>query len=192
MRLFVGIELDPPLRASAGAAVALLRHELERHAPDLHARWLPVANLHLTLAFIGEVPDDTTRRVSAALAAGFAVSSFQLSLAGAGAFPPSGPLRVVWIGVADGESSLRELHADIVGRLSQVGLSFEERAYSAHLTVARLKDVRGAGVRAVREALRGVAIQLPSQQVKAVTLFRSRVSSAGSTYDVVMRVPLQG
>jgi 2'-5' RNA ligase len=192
MRLFVGVELDAPLRTSAAAAIALLRRAVEERAPDVQIRWLPIANLHLTLAFIGEVQDDMSRRVSASLSEGLAVSSFELSLAGAGAFPPSGPLRVVWIGVSDGESSLRRLQADIVARLSSLGLAFDDRAYSPHLTVARLKGARGPGARAVREALRGVGIQLGPQRVKAVTLFRSRVSSAGSTYDVLMRVPLQG
>lgn len=192
MRLFVGVELDPPVRVSAATAVELLRGEIDGQVPDLHARWLPAANLHLTLAFIGEVPDDVSRCVSAALAEGFTVPAFDLRFAGAGAFPPAGPVRVIWIGVADGAASLSRLQAGIVARLSRLDLRFEERAYSPHLTVARLKDVRGARARVVREALGRIDVTLAPQHVRAVTLFRSRVSSAGSTYDALMRVPLQG
>ena len=119
------------------------------------------------------------------------VPIFDLAFGGAGAFPPSGPLRVMWIGVTQGERSAGELHRDVVTRLSRLGLRFEARAYSPHLTVARVKDTRGPLARA-REVLRSMPVALDSQRVTAVTLFRSRVSSSGSTYDVVMRVPLQG
>ena len=133
-----------------------------------------------------------SRRVSASLSEGLAVSSFELSLAGAGAFPPSGPLRVVWIGVSDGESSLRRLQADIVARLSSLGWPSTIGPIPRISRVARLKGARGPRRTRRARGSAGVGIQLGPQQVKAVTLFRSRVSSAGSTYDVLMRVPLQG
>jgi len=192
MRLFVGIELEPPLQDAVGAVIAALRRDLEERAPDIRIRWLPPANLHLTLAFIGEVQDAFLEPIRAALAQGFSVPAFDLAFGSAGTFPAAGPLRVVWIGVAQGEAALRQLHDEIVGRLGRLGLRFEERAYSPHLTVGRVREGRGPAARRVREVAREGAAALGPQHVAAVTLFRSRLSPAGSTYDVVMRVPLQG
>jgi 2'-5' RNA ligase len=191
MRLFTGIELAAPVRAALAATTGQLRRHLEARIPDLQARWIPPANLHLTLAFIGEVADSRVPEVANALQRGFATPGFDLELAGAGAFPPSGPPRVAWIGVYQGAAPLRALHGEVVVRLGELGFEFEARPYSPHLTVARLRDVRGPSGRVLREALGQAEVTPAAQRVGDMTLFRSRVSSSGSTYDVVLRVPLR-
>jgi 2'-5' RNA ligase len=192
MRLFVGIELGESLAASVGAAVTRLRSELHQSCPGLAARWVSHANLHLTLVFIGEVADSDRSAVSAALEPPFGVSAFDLGVSGFGAFPVSGPLRVIWMGIAQGVRDLSVLHEEVNGRLVRVGRAAEARPYSPHLTVARVKDARGVPARAVRDAVRASIAGGGSTRVEAVTLFRSRLSREGSAYEPLMRVPLLG
>jgi RNA 2',3'-cyclic 3'-phosphodiesterase len=189
MRLFIGIELGDSLVASVEAAVTRLRSQIRRSCPELAARWVRRDNLHLTLVFIGEVADGGVPDVRAALEPAFATRAFDLRIDGFGAFPPSGPVRVVWMGVTEGRRELSLLHDEIQGRLNRPG---EPRPYAPHLTVARVKDVRGPSARAVRDVVRTAHGDAGAARVEAVTLFRSRLSPEGSVYEALMRVPLRG
>jgi 2'-5' RNA ligase len=191
MRLFIGIELDDRVRAAAAAAVAHLRSRLESADEGFSARWVPTENLHVTLWFIGEVADSRALEIDAALRAGFDVRPFTMRVAGFGAFPASGPMRVFWLGVRAGSENLSALHAETAALLLPMGFKGARRAYSAHVTVARTKGTsRGSGT-ALRRILLKESADCGECRVSAVTLFRSRVSSRGATYDPLLRVPLQ-
>lgn len=127
-RLFVAI--DPPeviQQQVAGICAGL---------PD--ARWTPVMQLHLTLSFIGEVNGNAFLDTREALAA-CTGSPFPLRLRGVGHFPPRGLPKVVWAGVERSEP-LQVLQRKIVTRLFQLGLEPDNRRFSPHITLARLRD----------------------------------------------------
>ena len=77
-------------------------------------------------------------------------SAFPLSLAGCGAFPPSGQPRVLWIGVHQGLQEMRSLHREIGERLEPPRYLPERREYAAHLTIARVKDSGRGAAREMR------------------------------------------
>jgi 2'-5' RNA ligase len=190
-RIFVGVELDPAVKAAAAAAAAALRDDLASADIRVLARWVPEDNLHITLFFIGEVADAGVTRVEAALAPPFAHPGFGIHLSGLGAFPPSGVPRVFWIGVRAGREALSALQADVSARLATAGCEPEGRPYSAHLTIARVKDLQSRGHAArVRRILAGRDADAGESRVSAVTLFQSRLSPKGSTYEPLLRVPL--
>jgi 2'-5' RNA ligase len=192
MRLFVGVELDDRVKAAAAAVAERMRTRLTRARAHLDARWIQPENLHITLWFIGEVDEERGGLITAALNAPFATGPFELALAGAGAFPPSGAPRVIWIGVRRGGEALRAMNDEVGVRLTALGCEAERRPYSAHLTLARVKAAaRGSGA-AVRRALSDTAADLGVCRVNAVTLFRSHLSPKGSTYEPLLRVPLRG
>ena len=189
MRLFIGIELDEPVRERAAAIAESLRIQLGRR---IDARWIPAVNLHITLWFIGEVTDERAEELLGALRPPFAEPSFDIHLAGLGAFPASGTPRVIWLGVQSGGERLVRLHAELAARLRPLGVEPERRAYSAHLTIARVKAVPG-GERdlPLRAELRAWPAVAGHCRVAAVTVFRSRLSPKGATYEPLLRVPLQ-
>jgi 2'-5' RNA ligase len=191
MRIFIGVELDERTKAAAAGVVERLRRRLHRAAPDLQARWVAPANLHLTLWFIGEVAEGEAARTSAALSASpFETAAFDLELAGCGAFPPSGPPRVFWIGVRAGGDRMVDLHREVEHRLRPLGYEPERRGYTAHLTVARVKDAGRGPSRTVRDALAALPGDCGVCRIDAVTLFRSRLSPRGAAYEPLLRVPL--
>lgn len=190
MRLFIGIELSDAMKTAAAAASDRLQAAFAKARLRVDARWVPAANLHVTLWFIGEVDDARGARISEAMNAPFDVAPFTLGAAGLGAFPPSGPPRVFWVAVTAGADPLRELHRQVESRLTPFGFEPERRVYSAHLTIARVKDVaRGASHR-IRRLLADTPADAGATDITAVTLFRSHLSPKGSTYEALLRVPL--
>ena len=189
MRLFVGLELDEPVRAAAAAVAERLQSRSLTVAPDFKARWVPGANLHITVWFFGEVADAPAARLVDHLGMPLGLSPFALDVRGCGAFPRSGAPRVLWIGAAEGTAGMINTHAALVERLAPLGYAPEARAYSPHVTLARVKDP-GRSARTVREMLAGEAADCGRMVVTALTLFRSRLSPHGATYDPLLRVPL--
>jgi RNA 2',3'-cyclic 3'-phosphodiesterase len=191
MRLFVAAEPSEAVRRAASAVSGRLRAALESRRMGDGLRWVPEQNLHLTVWFLGEVSDNRAAAVLDTLRPPVGVPPFTLHLSGLGAFPPSGPPRVYWLGVARGGEELARIHDDLGTRLAPWGFEGEGRPYSAHLTLARVKEAPAAAARAViRQLLRDTDADAGSCQVEALTVFRSRTSPRGAAYEPLLRVPL--
>jgi 2'-5' RNA ligase len=188
MRLFVAVEIDDRVRRLAGATAETLRVEI---GPALKARWVPPENLHFTVRFIGHVDDSRAPALIEALIPTLEVPPFDVELGGCGVFPPSGPPRVLWIGLTQGLASLALMHDAFNERLRPLGFEPETRPFSAHLTLARIKEApKGAG-RIVRDALAHIALPLMRSHVTRATVFQSHLSSRGPRYEPVAFVELK-
>jgi 2'-5' RNA ligase len=188
VRLFAGIEIDDIVRARAARITESARAALDR---ALSIRWVPPQNLHITLWFFGEVPERGAADILNAIDDPFLASSFDLHVAGLGAFPQSGIPRALWLGVKTGGDSLTRLHAELATRLRPLGLEPEGRPLSPHMTLARVKGVlSGARPPEVRALWRDLPADAGSCRVNALTLFRSRLSPKGAAYEPLVRVPL--
>jgi RNA 2',3'-cyclic 3'-phosphodiesterase len=113
------------------------REHLEDLCDDLpEARWTPYDQLHVTLAFLGEVDGGRARDAAEALA-DVVAPPFELVLQGVGHFPPRGEPRIVWAGFAPSEELLR-LQRGIVRALKDAGCEIETRKFHPHVTLGRL------------------------------------------------------
>ena len=191
MRLFVGVELDDEVRAACADAARHLEERLRAAGAVLAVRWVPHENLHITIAFLGHVDESTTASIAAALGADVDLHEFPFALAGAGAFPPSGALRTLWVGVGAGADRLGELYRGVTQRLWSVGIEPERRPYHPHITVGRGKDSNRAAARKARAVVEGARVRNASGRVRSFTLFESRLSPAGARYEPLLRVPLK-
>jgi 2'-5' RNA ligase len=190
MRLFVAVEVDDAIRAVASAAIDALRHD--RAVRRLDPRWVAAENLHVTVRFIGHVADDVAPAVVDALTVPVDLPAFSMTVAGCGAFPPSGPVRVIWLGIPDGRDGLAAISDEMNRRLQPFGFEPEKRPFSAHLTLARVKDApRGVSADA-RAALDRVEAPPLSCPVRQATLFHSQLSQRGPRYEPLARIPLIG
>jgi 2'-5' RNA ligase len=185
MRLFVAVDLSPEAVRAAERAI----DELRDRSHGLHVRWVDSANLHITVRFIGYVADEQAGAVIEAVKQTIAVPPFDLRLEGCGAFPPSGPPRVLWIGVADGLRQLASIHHALNDRLAPLGYPPEDRPFSAHLTLARSgRDTRLP--REIRQALAATRVDPTVTRVDAAVLYQSHLSPRGARYEAIARIPL--
>ena len=187
-RTFLAVELSP----QAKSAAAELQQQLA-HASGAAVNWVEPANLHVTLVFLGEL--DARELVPLCRAVQLVADAsppFGLRLAGVGAFPNARRPKTVYAGVSDGADELRALHAALQAPLLDLGVTRqEERAYTPHLTLGR---VRGEG-----EAEK-VAGELPKFQTWAggtsaigeVAVFTSELRRGVPEYTAVSRAILGG
>lgn len=192
MRLFIGVELDESQRTACAAVARDLQTRWRSARVRMDVRWIPESNLHITLWFLGHMVERKAAAVQDALAIPWQRAPFAFILAGAGAFPASGPPRIVWVGVSHGADALAGVYTDLAARLEPLGFEPERRAYHPHVTIGRVRDVRPADARKVRGILAGVTVPGASADVRALTVFRSHQSPAGSRYEALLRVPLKG
>ena len=188
MRLFVAVELPEPVAAAAAAISADLRQRVERQAPNARLTWVAGDRMHVTVRFIGEVDDSQGQAIASVLGDPLQSVAFLLRLGRAGAFPPRGAPRVIWLDFAEGLDSLQRVEQEVSARLAHVGLPGEAKPFAAHITLARVRDPKGLRAGWLE------AVRIPPNAagtVGAITLFESRLSSKGPTYTALQRTPLR-
>jgi 2'-5' RNA ligase len=188
MRLFVAVEID---EASRRVAAGVQRQMQAALGGTVAARWVPVANMHLTVRFIGHVEDVCAPAVIEALTEPLEIPRFDVELGACGAFPSRGAPRVLWIGLTQGLASLAQLHHAFDRRLRPFGFAPETRPFSAHLTLARIKDAPRGSVRGLRDAVGGIDIPATRWQVSHATVFQSHLSPKGPRYAAMGRSELK-
>jgi RNA 2',3'-cyclic 3'-phosphodiesterase len=179
MRLFCAVELSESVRAEAGRIAARLAEGLGPSARRA-VTWVAPAAMHLTLRFIGEADDSLAAELRRRVSEPFGISPFRVTVGGVGAFPPSGPPRVVWLGIGEGAAELTRLYAEFESRIEGLGLSRDDRPFRAHLTLGRVKAPLGPAARQVMAS--APAASAGSCTVDRVTLFESRLSPSGARY----------
>lgn len=147
---------------------------------------------HLTLQFLGDVPDDRVGAVRDALATVATGSApFAVSLEGIGAFPGASRPRVVFVGVARGGPALVELAGAVHGALAPLGFAPEARPFVPHATLVRVRS--GEERRRARELLdHPPSGPLADGRIVELLLKESRLDRAGAVHRVVARFPLGG
>lgn len=185
MRLFVAIELDDVLKK----ALMTVQRRLSRFDADV--RWTRLEQMHLTLKFLGEVPDDEVEPVCAAAeSVAHQVEPFDLALDACGCFPPRGAVRIVHIGVAEPQGRLQRCRDLCQAVYADLGFEPERRAFSPHLTVGRVRQGRRAD--RLRQAVETTTCQNLSQPVKTVRVIRSDLKPTGACYTKIAEYALNG
>lgn len=149
------------------------------------ARWQSDEQLHLTLRFIGEVDRHLAADILAALG-GVHHPPFEIAISGIGTFDRRGSPETVWAGIAPQEP-VRSLRKKVDQALARVGIGPEQRAFTPHVTLARLKRTSGT-VGNLLESEGGIASQ--PFRVDRFGLFESRLTPEGAVYTEVDSFPL--
>jgi 2'-5' RNA ligase len=186
-RVFCAIELPESIRA------LVLRHIncLKELVPDAKPSWSRDANLHLTLKFLGEIPQTSVSTFSEAASRAVAgLTPFTIRLEQTGVFPKHGSPRVLWIGINDVNGKLAELHAHLENEAAQAGFEKDSRPFQPHLTVARLRQSQHA--RLLADAHKRTEFEPAEIAVSELLVIRSELSSEGSKYTVISQHELFG
>ena len=182
MRLFTGIDLREDVQERLERLLTHLR-------PCAHLKWSPMYNLHVTLKFIGEWPEDKLPQLEAALRSISRREPIAADVKGLGWFPNPHHPRVFWVGVQGGDA-LTALVKDIDAALGPIGIPAEDRPFHAHLTLARIKEL--APLQALRNAIAQLeSVDYGSLLVDRFYVYRSQPGSAGSIYTKLSEYPLQ-
>lgn len=174
-RLFVGIRPPQPIRAQLLGIMGGVGG----------ARWQADDQIHLTVRFIGEVDRHAAEDLAFALG-GVRHPSFDIALNGIGTFERRGRPEVIWAGVAPHEP-LQALHKKVDQACVSAGAEPERRAYSPHITLARMSRVAGPLGGLIE---RSGGVSSPLFPVDSFILFESHLTPQGAVYEVVQRYPL--
>lgn len=178
IRLFVALPLPEEVR-----------DRLARVAAGLPgARWIRADNYHVTLRFIGEVPEDTAHDVDAALDT-VTARPFALTLDRLGTFGRGHMARALWAGVQPSDP-LRHLRDKVESALVRAGLPAEERKFIPHVSLARLGDTP-EGKLAAWLGANGMFLAGPVP-VDRFVLYESLLGKGGSAYHELRSYPLGG
>ena len=164
-------------------------------AADLRGvRTVAPEGVHVTLKFLGNVEAARVPELSEALTgAGEGVAPFRLALRGLGAFPDEGAPRVLWAGVAGNTDALGALARRVDDACAALGFPRERRAFSPHLTIARLREgASDVDRRRAADALAAIGLEdAGSFEVDAFHLIKSTLTPSGAVYDTLHSVPIR-
>ena len=180
MRLFTGLDLPAEV-------VHNLERLLERLRPTARIQWTFPANLHITTKFIGEWPEERLGELKGALTALEPRPPIAVHIRKVGFFPNPHAPRVFWCGIdAPGLEALAE-HKD--GATAALGIPREARAFSPHLTLARIKEK--VDLQPLREAVVGLpTLDFGQFQAASFFLYQSTLRPSGSVYTKLAEFPL--
>jgi len=188
LRLFVACELPGDVRETIGGVIARLREK-----SGSAVRWVRPEGVHITLKFLGEVPERRLPAIKMALQeAVVRHQPFTLEFSNIGMFGGREGLRIMWAGIAGDVLRLEALVRDVNTALSVVGFQPEKRPFRPHLTLGRVRDEIPTRHRAEIEVAVGRQ-DVPdcSWRTTEVSLMRSRLVRGGARYDVMGTFPLR-
>ncbi len=190
VRSFIAIELDEAMRKGLDGLQRWLKESVA-----FPVRWVRPEGIHLTLKFMGDIQAEMVERVLAALppvAAQF--SPIELSISGLGVFPNSRRPRVLWAGLHGDLETLSALQLAVDDAVGKLGLPKEQRAYSPHLTLGRVRrDVPEGRLRKIGQVVAdGELSGASSWAADTVNLMRTELDPSGSRHYLVGSASIGG
>ena len=188
LRSFIAIEIPLEIQKNIYKETSTLRREL-----DPFVRWVPHENMHLTLKFLGDVSASNLEFLKQMLRSeAEAVSCFTIHLTGLGSFPSLKRPRVIYIGI-HAPAGLEALHRGIEAASRRLGYESEERAFSPHLTLGRVKQNSTAvEQQKIRRCVEATQVDvLGTTRVDSVHLYKSELKPTGSVYTRLYSAPLK-
>lgn len=188
LRAFIAVEIPLEIRKTICNATAPLQNGI-----GSSVRWVPKENMHLTLKFLGDVSPGNIEMLSQMLRAEANMfNGFELRLSGLGAFPNRKRPRVIFIDI-HAPPVLEALQRGIESASRRLGYESEERGFSPHLTIGRVRqNATATEQQTIRRALEDTRIDsLGTARVDSVYLYKSDLKPTGSVYTRLYSAPLR-
>lgn len=184
MRTFIAIELPAAIKRG----IAQVQDRLRQAGAS--ATWTRPEGIHLTLKFLGEVEEAGAQDILRALeGAAQGTGNLMLEVAGAGAFPNTKVPRVLWLGVTGDTTKLAALQTAVEAAMEGLGFEREERKFSPHLTLGRIKFPKpGVNWQQVIESVKDA--KLGGFTADQVSLMKSELRREGAVYTEIGSVEL--
>lgn len=180
IRSFIAIELPDELKQELSRLEDRLK---SGNQPPV--KWVDPYSIHLTLKFLGNISIDKIGEITGAMEeAARGISPFHLEVSGLGAFPNLKRVQVVWVGLGGEISRLSQLQKRIESNLAPLGFTAESRAFTPHLTLARVRDQASPDERQrLGQSIASTGLEKSLDiRVDAVSLMKSQLTREGAIY----------
>ena len=178
MRCFVAIDVSEEVRFSIGGAIEQMR------GLSKGVRWVPPDHVHLTLKFLGEADNAMLLQIQERLSLLCSRHApFALTVSGTGGFPNLRRPNVLWVGI-DESGPLSLLNRDIEQSMAELGFEREEKRFSPHLTVGRVKSKDGLEA-VIREWITFKDAVFGTITVGETLLMKSALKPGGAEYSKI-------
>ena len=181
IRSFIAVDLDDQ---NVRERIVSAQRGLEATRAEL--KLVDPAIMHLTLRFLGEIPQTTFENVKEAMnAARF--GAFEVEFSGMGAFPNLNRINVVWVGMKSGQDQLNDIFHQLEPSLRRLGLPADNKGFSPHLTVARVRSA--ANKNALAEYVTSMReTEFGRMPVNSIRLKKSTLTPKGPIYTTMHEV----
>ena len=188
LRAFIAVEIPAEIQQNVYRQTVAFRRGIESLV-----RWVPAHNMHLTLKFLGDVsPNNVEFLVQMLRNEAALVPAFDIHLAGLGSFPNLRRPRVIYVGI-QAPAALDALQRGIEAAARRLGYESEERPFSAHLTLGRLRqNATAVEQQQIRRALESTQVDVfGTARVDSLHLYKSDLNPGGSIYTRLHSAPLK-
>lgn len=183
MRTFIAVEVPD----SAKDRIAQMVNRLKATGTDI--KWVEPDNIHVTLKFLGNIGTGQPAVIRDGLSAALdTADAFDLKLGRIGAFPDMNRPRVFWISIVEGRDELVAMQHRIETELHARGFVREERPFSPHLTIGRVRSPRG--LTKLTDLIGDMAFETEPFSVKRAAVVKSDLKPDGPMYTVIDHVEL--
>jgi len=182
MRCFLAVDIPEHIKKSILKATQNLRKDL------IGIKWVEPHNLHITIKFLGEVEDKNALALAETLEKRLLNSgTFVLKLKNFGFFPDLKRPRVFWVGVEDRGENLKKLWKEIENIVPKYGISRDNRTFTPHLTLARIKKpikIEKSGLESLKN------FETPEFKIDTLIFYKSVLTSKGPIYTKIKEIKL--
>lgn len=148
-------------------------------------KWVKTENLHITLAFLGNVPIDRLSLICDIIESASKTNNpFEINLEGLGFFPNIRQPKILWIGI-NKSTPLLDIKRQIDSKLQQVGISYDKKPFSPHITIARFKQPIVIEKQILNFNFKAAF------QARDIHLVKSELLKAGPIYTKIYSAPLK-
>jgi len=190
IRSFIAIELNEVVKQRLHEIQEILK------IPGSECvKWVEPENIHLTLKFLGIVLAENIQAIAEAIRrAAEGVNSFTLEIKNPGAFPNLTRVQTIWVGVAGDLKALHNLQSKLENSLKKLGYPPENRNFTPHLTLGRVRDEASLSFRQnLGKIISSTIIESKlTIQVETLSLMRSQLTRSGPVYSRLSSVELKG
>ena len=189
IRSFIAIELPDELKLGLDQIEAQLKSEKQPWV-----KWVEPSSIHLTLKFLGNIAVDRTGDITRAMEeAARGIPPFQLEVKDLGVFPNLKRVQVAWVGLSGEVDKLSQLQQRLESNLERLGFAPESRAFTPHLTLARLRNQASLDERQrFGQLIASTRFEAVTIKVDAISLMRSQLTREGAIYSRLSVVGLTG
>ena len=185
IRSFIAINIPPEPAKSMGRVIRKMSNSWPEY------RWSNPQDLHLTLNFLGNVPDDKLPRVCQIMRETLAEHpAFSFELHGLGAFPKPARPKIIWVGVGEGRSPLSKIFYDLAEKLDELRLDRDRKGFRPHITIGRIRSAERWPDTMIDHLSTKNEISIGSVPVEEILLYSSHQEKSETVHTVMDRVSL--